>query len=463
MLSVCSRSSMKKEISLSEELDKPVYGSLKAGIFPQPCKARIVSVDEGSPAQRAGLKPGMVVTAVNDTPLRDIIEWQWQSDGLEVELELEDGDIVTLEREFGESWGIAYDDSIFDGLMTCCNNCTFCFMSMLPKGMRSTLYMRDDDYRLSFLQGNFVTLTNVDDEELERIIELRLSPLHVSLHAVSPDVRQELMGRNAQRGLDVLERLLDAGLEVHVQVVLVPGVNDGPELVRTLSWIEAHPGVLSAGFVPLGYTKHQDRFSSSYSDDSEAAAGVIELIREFQEDSGVERRNPRLQIADEFYIDAGYDFPPAFMYAEFPQFQDGIGMMRSFIDEWNSLEALIAKAADGIDASEPVTIVTGTAFAKVLDPLIESSPLNGKLRVLPIENAYFGGNVDVTCLLTGRDVIDALSASGTSGTVLLAREMFNQDLKTLDDVELPEIEETCNVTISLCTFSPKGILDALMR
>ena len=444
------------------QVEPSAYGSLKAQAHPQPCRARIARIEPGSPADRAGLTTGMVITHVEDVSLRDLIEWRWQADGYDVELALEDGRFAYIERELGEDWGIVFDDCIFDGVITCRNACTFCFMSMLPKGMRSTLYLRDDDYRLSFLQGNFVTLTNVSDEDLERIIECHLSPLHVSLHAVSPNVREALMGKNAARGMEVLEAILDAGLEVHVQVVVVPGVNDGAELMRTLAWIERHPGVLSAGFVPLGYTRHQKRFTSSFSDDSDAAAAVIELIREFQEDSGVERRNPCLQIADEFYIDAGYDFPPAFMYADYPQFQDGIGMMRSFIDEWEENDEKIALVASQLDDG-PVHIVCGTAFARVLQALIDRSPLTGKLEVLSVENEFFGGNVDVTCLLTGSDLVPALRAAHPEGIVLIAREMFNQDLKLLDDVTLAEVEAAGDVTVRLCTYTPADILDALMR
>lgn len=439
------------------------YGSSRTPTQPQPCRARVAYVEEGSPADRVGVEAGMVITEVEESKLRDLIEWRWQADGFDVEVTFDDGQTALLERELGEDWGITFDDCIFDGVMTCRNACSFCFMGMLPKGMRKTLYLRDDDYRLSFLQGNFVTLTNIDDDELERIIECHLSPLHVSLHAVSPDVRETLMGKNATRGMEVLEALLDAGLEVHVQVVVVPGVNDGAELMRTLAWIERHPGVLSAGFVPLGYTKHQRRFSSSFSDDPDAAAAVIELIREFQEDSGVERRNPRLQIADEFYIDAGYDFPPAFMYAGYPQFQDGIGMMRSFIDEWAESAELIAQLAKLLDEAQPAHIVCGTAFARVLQGLIDASPLAGKLEILPVENEFFGGNVDVTCLITGSDLIPAMRAAHPEGIVLMAREMFNQDLALLDDVTLAEVEAASDATVRLCTYTPVDIIDALMR
>lgn len=437
------------------------YEANRALAYPQECRAQIASVDEGSPAARAGLEPGMVLVEVEGEPLRDIIEWRWFADGFDVEVTLASGEYAYIEREMGEDWGITFTDSIFDGVITCCNACTFCFMHMLPKDMRPTLYLRDDDYRLSFLQGNFVTLTNVTDEDFERIVEYNLSPLHVSLHAVSPDVRRELMGRNAQRGMDVLEALLDAGIEVHVQVVVVPGVNDGSELTRTLSWITTHSGVLSAGFVPLGYTRFQKRFDRSFSDDPEAAAEVIELIREFQEDSGTERRDFRLHIADEFYLNAGYDFPPALTYGDYPQFQDGIGMMRSFIDEWSGEKERITRLAARLEGKPKAVIVTGTAFATVLEPLVESSPLAGRLEVLPVENRFFGGNVDVSCLLTGADLIDALREARPPGLVIMPRQLFNQDMALLDDVGLPELEELVDGDIALCTYNPSGILDAL--
>jgi putative radical SAM enzyme (TIGR03279 family) len=432
------------------------YESLNDSVYPRPCRAVIERVDPGSPAQKAGLEAGDVIVEVEGVALRDIIEWRWQADGFEVEVRLEGGEETVITRDLGQDWGITFSDSIFDGTITCCNGCSFCFMTMLPDGMRPTLYLRDDDYRLSFLQGNFVTLTNVTDDDIERIVQYGLSPLHVSLHGVTAGVRESLMGKNAARGMEVLEQLLDAGIEVHVQVVVVPGVNDGAELTKTLSWIESHPAIRSAGFVPLGYTKFQKRFDRSFSDDPDAAAEVIELIREFQEDSGTETRMAGLQIADEFYIDAGYDFPPAQTYEGYPQFQDGIGMMRSFIDEWNAIDM------NGYSVRKEATIVTGTAFAKILDPLVQSCALAGKLRVLPIENTFFGGNVDVTCLLTGFDIIPALQSSHVHGPVIMPAELFNAQHRLLDDISLVYIEETCDVKVHLCTYNPADILRTLI-
>jgi putative radical SAM enzyme (TIGR03279 family) len=425
------------------------------------CRAVIASVDPGSPADVAGLTPGMVLTEVEGAPLTDIIEWRWQADGFAVEVTLESGKTLALERELGQDWGLTFDDVIFDGLITCKNACSFCFMTMLHKGMRPTLYLRDDDYRLSFLQGNFVTLTNLSDAQVQRIIDYDLEPLHVSLHAVTPAVRERLIGKNASRGMKVLEQLLDAGLSVHVQLVVCPGVNDGLELVKTLSWVSQHEGVLSCGIVPLGYTRFSRHFTSSFSDDPAAAAEVIEIVREFQEDSGIERRNARLQVADEFYLDAGYDFPPARFYADYPQFQDGIGMMRSFIDEFSTLEEEVTAAARDLEGKASVTIVSGTAFARVLEGLIEKSPLASHVRILGVENRFFGGNVDVTGLLCGSDIVAALKEDAPEGPVVLSRTCFNFDERTLDDMTVSEIEQASGCKLRLCTYCADELVATL--
>lgn len=437
------------------------YEAAPAQLGQPGCRAHIAAVEPGSPADEAGLARGMVLSEVEGMPLRDIIDWRWYADGFEAEVTLADGQRVLLQRGLGQSWGITFSDVIFDGLKTCRNACAFCFMRMLPPDMRKTLYVRDDDYRLSFLQGNFVTLTNLSDDDVARIIECGLQPLHVSLHAISADVRRKLMGAHAARGMEVLEQLLEAGIEVHAQIVVVPHVNDGLELARTLAWVEARPQVLSCGIVPLGYTKYQDRFDSSFSDDPKAAAAVIELVRELQEDSGRERRNTCLQLSDEFYLDAGYDFPPARFYAGYPQFQDGIGMMRSFIDEWHQSAALIAAQAAALAAGPAPTIVTGTAFARVLGPLLDSSALCGLVSVLPVENEFFGGNVDVTGLLTGADLLPALRTACPEGPVILSRQMFNPAGALLDDVTLEDLRAQTGCEIRVCTYCARELLETL--
>lgn len=443
--------------------------------------ARIEEVAPGSPAAREGLEPGMVVTHVNGVELRDMVDWEWEADGPEAYLEGvahpgEPGEFefeCTLARDWGEDWGVSFDGAVFDGMRLCRNDCLFCFMKMLPPGMRRTLYMRDDDYRLSFLQGNFVTLTNVSDDDVERIVSCALSPLNVSLHAVTPSVRARLMGRNAQRGLDVLERLLEGGVEIHAQIVLVPGENDGEELFRTLRFVEERPLVTSLGIVPLGFTKFQDAFSSSFNSDPEAARAVVEAVRPFQLRSRAASGRTRYQLADEFYLAAGMEPPCAEEYDGYPQYYDGIGMVRSFLDEARevlsdpaSAEALASFAGRLAGAGERLWVVSGRAAAATVARFLDEGPLGGVARVLSVENRYFGGNVDVTGLLTASDVLGQLPRDLARATVLLPELMFNADGLTLDGMAASELAgriEGCGARrAAVVPTTPRGIVRAVV-
>ena len=410
--------------------------------------ALISEVEPGSPADREGLEPGMVVTHVNGEELRDMIVWQWEADGPYATLEgIAYPDTpeafefeCELERSFGEDWGVTFEGAVFDGMRLCRNDCLFCFMKMLPKGMRKTLYLRDDDYRLSFLQGNFVTLTNVSDADVERIVSQALSPLNVSLHAVSPDVRARLMGKNAARGLEAVDALLEGGVELHAQIVLVPGENDGAELRRTLDFVEARPGITTLGIVPLGFTRFQQRFSASFNE-PERAQAVINLVAPYQQRSRETGGTTRFQLADEFYLAAGVEPPAADDYDGYPQYHDGIGMVRSFLDEAADLlgdpEAQRTMAAWGrrLEASGArLLVLSGTAAAPVMERFLQATPLAAAAHAQPIDNRYFGGNVNVTGLLTRSDVAAQLPDDLTGTVVVVPDLMLNADGLTLDGV-----------------------------
>ena len=416
--------------------------------------ALVEAVEPGSPAAREGLEPGMLVTHVNGVELRDVITWDWEADDTEVYLEgvaCPDTDEAfefecDMTRELGEDWGVTFDGAVFDGMRLCRNRCTFCFMKMLPKSMRRTLYLRDDDYRLSFLQGNFVTLTNMTDADVERVVTCALSPLNVSLHAVSPDVRARLMGKNAQRGMDALEQILAGGIEVHAQIVLVPGENDGEELERSLAFVEARPLITSLGIVPLGYTRFQDTFSRSYSDEPAAARAVIEQVRPYQLRARAELGRTRFQLADEFYLAADVEPPSGEEYDGYPQYYDGIGMVRTCLDEAHALtadeaaRACMSRAADAARAAgRTAVVVSGCATARLMGRFLASTPLAGVCEVLAVKNAYFGGNVDVSGLLTAADVFAQLPRDLDGRCVLLPDVMLNADAVTLDDVPAAEM------------------------
>lgn len=402
--------------------------------------ARVTAVRPESPADDAGINPGMYVVEVAGERLTDMIVWLWEADEEEVDLVVfdpADGSLnaCTLERYPGEDWGLTFDDAVFDGMRTCVNACVFCFMTMLPRESRKSLMIRDDDYRLSFLQGNFVTLTNMSDEDTAQVIEKSLSPMNVSIHAITPEVRRRLIGRNAPRGIEVLEQLMAAGIEIHAQIVLCPGLNDGEELAATLAYCERNEQITSLGIVPLGFTKHQSRFTTSYSDDPAAARAVVEQVRPYQDRAFERFGRHTFQLSDEFYLAAHLDPPPADFYDGYPQFYDGIGMIRSFLDDTDTLlggapERLAAVHGALAAAGLRLTTLSGAAARGTVARLIEAPALGGE--VVAIRNDYFGGNVDVTGLICAEDVLGQLPEDLTGVMLILPSIMFNADGLTLD-------------------------------
>ncbi|MBM6817047.1 DUF512 domain-containing protein [Olsenella uli] len=436
--------------------------------------AWVASVEEGSPAWEAGIEPGMRIATVNGVAPRDLIDWRWEADGACCALEVfdpRDGTTTPCElwREPGQDWGIDFTDVLFDGIRTCVNACQFCFMAMLPPEARASLTLRDDDYRLSFLQGNFVTLTNVTDEEAERIVRCGLSPMNVSIHAITPEVRRSLIGRRAERGIEVLERLLAGGIEVHAQIVLCPGINDGAELAATLDWVEARPGITSLAVVPLGYTKHSRRFKRSYSDDVEASRAVVRLIEPYQERARETLGITRFQLSDEFYVDARLPVPAAETYDGYPQFYDGIGMLRSFLDETALLRR--ERAGDLRRVGEALgekdlraSLVCGEAAAETIEALCRALSAGGRARTFAVRNDYFGGDVNVTGLIVAQDLLAQLPADLAGTIVVLPEVMFNFDRLTLDgDTQERIVEELRGrgARVCVCVPSPADILDAL--
>ena len=434
----------------------------------------VTAVRPESPADDAGILPGMRVLSVNGWALTDMIVWLWEADGEWADLEVFDPRdetvaACTLERLPGEDWGLTFDGPVFDGMRTCVNGCIFCFMGMLPPRMRTTLYIRDDDYRLSFLQGNFVTLTNMSDQDVANACERGLSPMNVSLHAVSPEVRRQLMGRNAQRGMEVLEALMAADIEIHAQIVLCPGLNDGEELERTLSYCEAHPQVTSLAVVPLGYTRFQRRFTRSYSDDPASARAVIEQVRPYQERARARCGRTIFQLSDEFYLDAGVEPPPAASYDGYPQFYDGIGMIRSYLDD---TERILAEEGERLAAVRSalaarglrLMVVTGESARDTVARFVESPALGG--RAVAIENRFFGGNVDVTGLICACDLLEQLPAELSGVALFVPSIMFNADGDTLDGYHRERLLAELNqrgAIVHAAPTTPDELLECLER
>lgn len=451
----------------SKDIVEQAEGAVRCRAAAEEPRARIVAVAPDSPAFDAGFEPGCFITSVDGQPLRDLIDWRWLSADDEVELGYLDLDgdagTVVLERELGEDWGLEFDGVVYDGVRQCRNACTFCFMRQLPDGMRPSLSLRDDDFRLSFLSGTFVTFTNLTAADEARIIEQRISPLRVSLHAANAEARRRLIGKHAAHGLAALDRLLAAGVEFHAQIVLVPGENDGEVLTDTLEWAFVRPGILDVCIVPLGYTRHQSVFTTSFNDPA-AARGVLDLVRPFQERALAERDEAWAYPADEFYRNAYGaqlldNLPPTEFYGDFAMFEDGVGIVRSFVDDWEEAErtGLVARAADALQtANLHVRYLVGQATRDFLTPLVARGPLTSHFEPLFVDNHFFGGNVDVTGLLCGCDMADAIRAAettraavaapdahdtppGPSTLYLIPRVVFNDDAVTLDGMTLEDM------------------------
>ena len=320
--------------------------------------------------------------------------------------------------------------------------------------------LRDDDWRLSFLQGNFTSLTALADEEADESIERHVSPLRVSLHCITPEVRRTMIGRHAPHGVEMMEKLLAGGIEMYMQIVLVPGINDGRELMKTLTWAYTHEGVANVGIVPIGFTKHQTRFERSFTEPDQARE-VIDIVSRFQAHAQAERGCAFAYLADEFYCNAYPDdlldhLPPSSHYGDFDMFEDGIGIIRATVNEWEEagegIDAL-ARALEEEDAH--VYYVLGCAQKPAFTPIVESSPLAGRLMPLYVENEYFGGNVNVTGLLTGTDVARALRGVSARDYVVLPRVMFNADMMTLDDMTVDDIRDAAGMPVTVVSCDPK--------
>ena len=397
----------------------------------------ITKIAAGSLAEELELKIGDKILKINGKAPKDIIELSFLLADEEIELFIEHSDgeqeIIEFEKDIDEELGAEFESAVFDGVKRCKNHCVFCFVDMIAPNMRKTLNIKDDDYRLSFLFGNFITLTNLTAKDFNRIKKYHLSPLFISIHAMNPDLRAKMLrtplGKNIKMQLDELEK---AGIEYHTQVVLCKGLNDGAELDFTISEILKRPNALSLAIVPVGVTKYRHDSFKLEQFDKESASKVIEQVEKWQEKARAESGRTFVYLGDEFYLMAEKELPPVEFYDDFPQIENGIGMTRNFIEEFYSLKAVSCKLKAKID------VISGTSFAKVLKKLVDVP----NVRILPVENKFFGSKVNVSGLLTGGDIIDALKESGRRDLILIpATALKSGEEIFLDDVSLEDLRK----------------------
>jgi putative radical SAM enzyme (TIGR03279 family) len=434
--------SAKKQFSSSAYVHKAVheYRDAPANRSGEARKLRVLSVEPDSVAARVGLKPGDEIHELNGKPLLDVIDFQFNAAtiGRRTTIQTQDRKITFVRREW-ESFGLEFEAI---EPMVCQNQCVFCFVHQNPKGVRRSLHIKDEDYRLSFLFGNYLTLTNVDETEMQRIIEQRLSPLYISVHATEPGLRTVLLGNSEYDGLmEKIQRLTDAGIMLHCQVVLIPGLNDGAHLERTITDLLAfHPSVASLAIVPVGLTKHRANlpelrpFTSEYA--RETIAHITPIQRKLKRNIGT----PFAFLGDEIYIMAGVELPAASHYTDFPQIENGVGMVRTFLKQFDSA---MRKKPRG---SARGTVCTGKVFHPFLKQSVDR--LGMDLQTVAVESQFWGPGIGVAGLLTGSDFIAGLKGKVHGDFVVIPSEcMIGDDYLFLDDLTIKDVERELGVEV----------------
>jgi putative radical SAM enzyme (TIGR03279 family) len=434
---------------------------------------KVVAVTEASPADQAGLRPGDEILSLNGRSPRDVIEYSLLVDEPDLDLVVRrrghaDPLDLRVAKEPGEPLGAEVSSAVFDRVRTCDNHCEFCFIHQLPKGMRRSLSLKDDDYRLSFLYGNFTTLTRFTEMDLERVLTERLSPLFVSIHATDPDVRADMLrNRRGAVSLRWLGALLDGGIEVHGQVVVCPGKNDGAVLEDTLAGVlDRYPSLATVACVPLGVSRFSHESAMRPHSQAEAEA-VCDIVERWQDTFLTALGRRTVFAADEYYLMAERPFPAARTYEGFPQHENGLGMARAFEAAFGGDEraALGVRpgffaAVDGapaagyraprgggsgtaVDRGAPIAILTGEYGARVLDPLVGSLGRDD-IRLVPVANHFFGGNIGVSGLLTGTDLIEVLNGQPRGHRYLLPDACLSEG-RFLDDLTLSDLPRPVEV------------------
>ncbi len=436
-------------------------------------KNEIKEIVPGSIAEEVELEVGDRLLSINGNDVKDIIDYKYlvTDEELVIEVEKKDGEIweIEIEKDYDEDLGLVFKEGILDKPMSCHNKCVFCFIDQLPKGMRNTLYFKDDDSRLSFLQGNFLTLTNMKDEDIDRIIKYKISPINVSVHTTNPELRVEMLkNRFAGNIYDILKRLAAGGIEVNTQVVCCPGINDGKELTRTIEDLyKLYPNVKSVAVVPIGVTKHRQGLTILKTFTKDTSLKQIEEVEELQEKYINDSGTPFVRLSDEFYIVAGKEFPKSEHYEGFKQIEDGIGMVPLLKDTIDSTIGELKNSGSGT-----FTFVTGAlVYPEILKikESIEAKNKNIKISVEMIPNKFFGETITVTGLLTGTDIVNTLKEREVNEFIILPNNIIrkgyeladNDELILLDDYTIGDLSKELNRKVILCDYTGDDLISII--
>lgn len=430
---------------------------------------QITQVDKGSPAHTYGVRPGDRLVSIDGHLIRDVLDYKFYGYDSRVTLVLEREGArleLTVEKAEGQDLGLDFETYLIDRQKGCANKCVFCFIDQLPRGMRQSLYFKDDDARLSFLMGNYITLTNLSDADVQRIIQMRLSPLNVSVHTTDPELRKLMLGNlRGGESLRHLYALAEAGITLKTQIVCCPGLNDGAQLEKTLADLSAlHPAVESIAVVPVGITRHREGLYPLTPMDREKARAVVAVVEQQRQENLKKHGCAIVCGADELYLKAGLPLPGPDYYEGYSQLENGVGLMALFEEELRG--ALLMEEAN-TPAPSPCAIVCGKAaeaFMQRMTDLVRAKCPGLDCPVFGVDNDFFGHTVDVTGLVTGQDIIRQL-AGKVQGRRLLVPAVMMRDGQDvfLDDTTPAQIEAALGVRLIKTEIDGGIFLDTLME
>ncbi len=417
---------------------------------------KISNVKPDSRCAVMGIKAGDELLRVNGKEIMDVLDYDFYMAEGEIRLTFKCDDGFKVIKANAQNCGLEFSTYLMDKQQHCKNKCVFCFIDQLPEGLRESLYFKDDDSRLSFLFGNYITLTNISEHEIERIIEMHISPVNISVHTMNPELRVQMMkNKNAGKSLEIIKRLADAGIKMNTQLVLCPGINDGAELKRSIEELASlYPAVQSIAAVPVGLTKFRDGLEKLEPYNKQTAGDTIDIIEEYSQKFREEFGTGLVYPADEFFIKAERELPTADYYDGYPQLDNGVGMVRSFCDEFlDELEFCSEKAIN-----KKVTLATGADFYPYLCELCKKAKEKYGIEIVvkKIINNFFGETITVSGLITGQDLAEQLQTQSLGDCLLLPSSMISDYTnhtenknKFLDDMTVEELEKSLNTKIIL--------------
>lgn len=426
----------------------------------------IMSVIPGSAAEKCGILPGDILVKINDNPINDVLDYMYYAAESSLNLKLQRNtdiiDVDVFKNEY-DDLGLEFETFLMDCKQSCRNKCVFCFIDQMPPGMRETLYFKDDDARLSFLQGNYVTLTNLEQKDIDRIIKMKLN-INVSVHTTNPELRVKMMNnRFAGEKLEYIRQLAENGIMLNCQIVCCPGLNDGDELRRSLSDLgQLMPNISSMAVVPVGLSRFRDGLYPLTSFTKETAGETIDIIEEFQAEFLEKFGTRTVYPSDEFYLIAERELPQADCYEDYPQYENGVGMLRSLIEEFE--DALENTEYNG--QKRNISIATGySAFdtIKTLAEMAEARFPELRCRVYAIRNDFFGETITVAGLITGQDLISQLSGKELGDDLLISSSMLRSGSDVfLDDLTVPEVSQKLGVSVTATNNDGYDLLEAML-